>query len=82
MLVVNLFSLDMKKITSLFQSKQKCYFCNEGLPSTPSQGDWLSKVLPVGGRVGVDPFLMATGKVVLYSVIKGCKKIVITVSCL
>jgi hypothetical protein len=33
----------------------------EGIPGTPSQGDWLSKVLPMGGRVGVDPFLMATG---------------------
>lgn len=32
----------------------------DGLPTTPSQGDWLSKVLPMGGRVGVDPFLMAT----------------------
>lgn len=32
----------------------------DGLPDTPSQGDWLSKVLPVGGRVGVDPFLMST----------------------
>lgn len=31
----------------------------DGLPTTPSQGDWLSKVLPMGGRVGVDPFLMA-----------------------
>lgn len=32
----------------------------DGIPGTPSQGDWLSKVLPMGGRVGVDPFLMAT----------------------
>ncbi|KAH3787307.1 hypothetical protein DPMN_165428 [Dreissena polymorpha] len=31
----------------------------EGLPSTPSQGDWLSKVLPLGGNVGVDPYLMS-----------------------
>ncbi|KAL4231887.1 Xaa-Pro aminopeptidase 1 [Mactra antiquata] len=31
----------------------------DGIPTTPSQGEWLSKVLPFGGRVGVDPFLMA-----------------------
>lgn len=31
----------------------------DGLPATPSQGEWLSKTLPVGGRVGVDPFLMS-----------------------
>ncbi|XP_052772140.1 xaa-Pro aminopeptidase 1-like [Mya arenaria] len=31
----------------------------DGLPSTPTQGEWLSKVLPVGGKVGVDPFLMS-----------------------
>ncbi|KAG5896836.1 hypothetical protein JTB14_032076 [Gonioctena quinquepunctata] len=27
----------------------------EGLPSTPTQGDWLSKNLPKGSRIGVDP---------------------------
>ncbi|XP_064599693.1 xaa-Pro aminopeptidase 1-like [Liolophura sinensis] len=32
----------------------------DGLPDTPSQGDWLIKVLPEGGRVGVDPFLLST----------------------
>lgn len=32
----------------------------DGLPVTPSQADWLAKVLPVGVKVGVDPFLMAT----------------------
>lgn len=31
----------------------------DGLPDTPTQGSWLSKVLPVGSRVGVDPFLMS-----------------------
>lgn len=31
----------------------------DGVASTPSLGDWLSKVLPVGGRVGVDPYLMS-----------------------
>ena len=31
----------------------------DGLPETPSQADWLCKVLPAdGGRVGVDPFLL------------------------
>ena len=32
----------------------------EGLPDTMSQAEWLSKVLPVGGRVGVDPYLMSS----------------------
>ncbi|XP_023012683.2 aminopeptidase P [Leptinotarsa decemlineata] len=27
----------------------------EGLPSTPSQGDWLAKNLPRGSKIGVDP---------------------------
>ena len=31
----------------------------DGLTDTPSQGDWLCKVLPTEGRVGVDPYLMA-----------------------
>ncbi|XP_076316903.1 xaa-Pro aminopeptidase 1-like isoform X2 [Tachypleus tridentatus] len=31
----------------------------DGLPDTPSQGDWLNKVLPLGSRVGVDPFLLS-----------------------
>ena len=31
----------------------------DGLPDTPSQADWLCKVLPSdGGKVGVDPFLL------------------------
>ncbi|KAM7284626.1 hypothetical protein ISCGN_001720 [Ixodes scapularis] len=30
----------------------------DGIPGTPSQGDWLCKVLSSGSRVGVDPFLM------------------------
>ena len=31
----------------------------DGLPDTPSQADWLCKVLPAdGGRVGVDPYLL------------------------
>ncbi|XP_013419296.1 xaa-Pro aminopeptidase 1 isoform X2 [Lingula anatina] len=30
-----------------------------GLPETPTQGDWLSKVLPPSGKVGVDPFLLS-----------------------
>jgi len=31
----------------------------DGLPDTPSQADWLCKVLPAeGGKVGVDPFLL------------------------
>ncbi|KAJ8920725.1 hypothetical protein NQ315_004864 [Exocentrus adspersus] len=34
----------------------------EGLPSTPSEGTWLSKNLPSGSRVGVDPKLYAFKK--------------------
>ena len=30
-----------------------------GIPSTPTQGAWLAKNLPVGSRVGVDPRLMS-----------------------
>ncbi|XP_033756738.1 xaa-Pro aminopeptidase 1-like [Pecten maximus] len=30
-----------------------------GLTSTPSQAEWLAKELPVGGKVGVDPYLMS-----------------------
>lgn len=31
----------------------------DGLPDTPTQADWLCKVLPMeGGKVGVDPFLL------------------------
>ncbi|XP_005088947.1 xaa-Pro aminopeptidase 1 [Aplysia californica] len=31
----------------------------DGLPDTPSYSEWLNKVLPVGGRVGCDPSLLA-----------------------
>lgn len=31
----------------------------DGLSDTPSQAEWLTKELPVGGRVGVDPYLMS-----------------------
>lgn len=31
----------------------------EGLPEVPTQSEWLSKTLPQGSRVGVDPFLMS-----------------------
>jgi len=31
----------------------------DGLPETPSQEDWLSKELPVGAKVGVDPYLIS-----------------------
>ncbi|CAH1783979.1 unnamed protein product, partial [Owenia fusiformis] len=31
----------------------------DGLPDSISQEDWLAKNLPTGGRVGVDPFLIA-----------------------
>jgi len=31
----------------------------EGVPSTPTQGDWLAKTLPVGSKVGVDPRLVS-----------------------
>lgn len=30
-----------------------------GVPSTPTQGDWLAKTLPVGSKVGVDPRLVS-----------------------
>lgn len=32
----------------------------DGLSDTPSQAEWLSKELPAGGRVGVDPYLMSS----------------------
>ncbi|XP_071167709.1 LOW QUALITY PROTEIN: xaa-Pro aminopeptidase 1-like [Mytilus edulis] len=32
----------------------------DGLPDTLSQAEWLTKELPVGGRVGVDPYLMSS----------------------
>ncbi|XP_046997256.1 xaa-Pro aminopeptidase ApepP isoform X2 [Schistocerca americana] len=31
----------------------------EGIPTTPTQGAWLSKALPAGSRVGVDPKLIS-----------------------
>lgn len=31
----------------------------DGLPDTPSQEDWLSKELPVGAKIGVDPYLIS-----------------------
>lgn len=31
----------------------------DGLPDTPTQGEWLCEVLPANGRVGVDPFLLS-----------------------
>lgn len=31
----------------------------DGIPSTPTQGEWLSKKLPPNGRVGVDPLLIS-----------------------
>lgn len=31
----------------------------DGLPDTPSQGDWLKDVLSAGNKVGVDPFLIS-----------------------
>ncbi|XP_064631174.1 xaa-Pro aminopeptidase 1-like isoform X2 [Lineus longissimus] len=31
----------------------------DGLPETPSQADWLKKILPNGGRVGFDPLLVS-----------------------
>lgn len=30
-----------------------------GLTTTPTQAEWLAKELPVGGKVGVDPYLMS-----------------------
>lgn len=29
----------------------------KGIPTTPTQGSWLAKNIPVGSRVGVDPRL-------------------------
>nr|XP_042909521.1 xaa-Pro aminopeptidase 1 isoform X2 [Parasteatoda tepidariorum] len=31
----------------------------EGLPGTPSIHEWLSRVLPVGSRIGIDPLLIS-----------------------
>ncbi|XP_023236051.1 xaa-Pro aminopeptidase 1-like isoform X1 [Centruroides sculpturatus] len=31
----------------------------DGITGTPTQGEWLAKVLPCGGRVGVDPSLIS-----------------------
>ncbi|XP_014667790.1 PREDICTED: xaa-Pro aminopeptidase 1-like isoform X2 [Priapulus caudatus] len=31
----------------------------EGVAATPTQADWLSKSLPEGARIGVDPFLLS-----------------------
>lgn len=31
----------------------------EAIPGTLKQGEWLSKILPSGGKVGVDPFLIS-----------------------
>jgi Xaa-Pro aminopeptidase len=31
----------------------------DGIPGTLSQGEWLSKKLPPGSRVGVDPFVIS-----------------------
>ncbi|KRT78593.1 Peptidase [Oryctes borbonicus] len=34
----------------------------EGIPGTPTQGDWLSRNLPTGSKVGVDPNLLTYSK--------------------
>lgn len=31
----------------------------DGIPGTPTQGEWLSKVLPSGSRIGVDPSIIS-----------------------
>ncbi|XP_077992891.1 xaa-Pro aminopeptidase 1-like [Glandiceps talaboti] len=41
------------------QMDQNWALMKHGLPSTPSQEEWLVKVLPEGGRVGVDPLLLS-----------------------
>ncbi|CAH0557530.1 unnamed protein product [Brassicogethes aeneus] len=44
----------------------------EGLPQTPSQGTWLTKNLPMGSRVGVDPKVYSHDKFVsLQKVLEG-----------
>ncbi|PIK53710.1 putative xaa-Pro aminopeptidase 1 isoform X1 [Apostichopus japonicus] len=40
----------------------------QGLPETPSQEEWLNKVLPIGSKVGVDPYLFS------YDMWKTCSK--------
>ncbi|ESO95131.1 hypothetical protein LOTGIDRAFT_215291 [Lottia gigantea] len=34
----------------------------DGLKETPTQADWLTKILPVGGSVGADPFMLSLEK--------------------
>lgn len=43
------------------QMDENWLLMKEGLPETPSQEDWLCKVLPVNGRVGIDPMLISHG---------------------
>lgn len=31
----------------------------EGIIGTPSQGEWLARILPIGSRIGVDPYLIS-----------------------
>ncbi|GIX71818.1 xaa-Pro aminopeptidase 1 [Caerostris extrusa] len=33
----------------------------EGMPGTPAIHEWLSRVLPVGSKVGIDPLLISYG---------------------
>ncbi|KAK6178613.1 hypothetical protein SNE40_013364 [Patella caerulea] len=34
----------------------------DGIPDTPTQAEWLTKTLPIGGRVGIDPFMLSVEK--------------------
>ena len=45
-----------------FPAAKNCYHVYHifpGIPSTPTQGAWLTKTLPFGSRVGVDPKLLS-----------------------
>ncbi|KAK3095170.1 hypothetical protein FSP39_011006 [Pinctada imbricata] len=42
----------------------------DGMPKTPSQSDWLSQEMPVGGCVGVDPHLISAGKSIAWDQIR------------
>lgn len=33
----------------------------ESVPPTPTVSEWLNKILPTGGKVGVDPYLVTAG---------------------
>lgn len=52
-----------------------------GLKETPSQEDWLISVLPENSKVGVDPWIIAAGVLVRFSLSCQCWELSINKHC-